>query len=131
MTSDVKNVRLSNLDVRDGRHVGVLAQNTVNLQLENLIVHSHGTHGIDATNSTNAIIKASQIYDVGCTGLRATAGDASTLQKGNMEISENNVSHYATWKRSYQPGIFWAGVGNVFRGNSVSFGPHNGLLGGG
>ena len=69
--------------------------------------------------------------DVGCTGLRATAGDASTLQKGNMEISENNVSHYATWKRSYQPGIFWAGVENVFRGNSVSFGPHNGFLGGG
>ena len=35
------------------------------------------------------------------------------------------------WKRTYQPGIFWGGVGNTFRANTVSFGPHNGFLGGG
>jgi len=46
-------------------------------------------------------------------------------------IENNTVHHYAKWKRSYQPGIFWGGVGNIFRGNSISFGPHNGFLGGG
>jgi hypothetical protein len=77
---------------------------------------------------------------------------------GNLRVENNSVHHYATWKRSYQPGIFWGGVrglpvedrvatpatepspaflssflqvGNTFRGNIVAFGPHNGFLGGG
>ena len=74
MTSDVKNVRLSNLDVRDGRHVGVLAQNTVNLQLENLIAHSHDTrnrcdqqHECDCSCVTNL---RRRVYDYECHGGR-------------------------------------------------------------
>ena len=48
-----------------------------------------------------------------------------------MRIENNRVHHYALWKRSYQPGIFWGGVSNTFRANTVTFGPHNGFLGGG
>ena len=131
VTADAKHVRLANLDVRDGRHVGVLAVNTINLTIDNLVVHGHGTNGIDVSNATNCTLRRSQVFDVGCTGIRATAGDAETLRSGNMQILDNVVRNYATWKRSYQPGIFWGGVENVFRGNNVSYGPHNGFLGGG
>jgi hypothetical protein len=48
-----------------------------------------------------------------------------------MVIEGNAVSRHATWKRTYQPGIFWAGVSNTFRNNSISVAPHNCILGGG
>jgi len=131
ISSTVKNASLVNIDVRDGRHVGILAEGAENAKLDGVVVHAHGTHGVDLTNAPGSSVTASQIFDVGCTGLRITAGQALTLRPGNLLVTQNAVHHYAKWKRSYQPGIFWGGVGNVFRGNKVYFGPHNGFLGGG
>ena len=132
ITSAVQHARISHMDVRDGRHTGVLAASGVlGLQLDGVIVHAHGTNGIDLTNSPNGTVMNSQVFDVGCTGLRATAGDSASLSNGNVRVLNNSVHHFAKWKRSYQPGIFWAGVGNTYSGNTVSFGPHNGFLGGG
>jgi hypothetical protein len=132
VTSDVQNVRLSHMDVRDGRHKGVVvAAGAHGAQLHGLVVHAHGTNGIEMNDAQNSTITNSEVFDVGCTGMRATGGEAATLHAGNLHVENNSVHHYARWKRSYQPGIFWGGVGNVFRGNSVSFGPHNGFLGGG
>ena len=37
----------------------------------------------------------------------------------------------ALYKRTYQPGIHWAGVNNTYSHNVVSHGPHNCVLGGG
>ena len=33
--------------------------------------------------------------------------------------------------RRYQPGILWAGVGNVYAENHIHDAPHNAILGGG
>ena len=120
------------IDVRDGRHKGVVvADGAHGAQLDGLVVHAHGTNGIEMGDAANSTITNSEVYDVGCTGLRATGGEAATLRAGNLRVENNSVHHYAKWKRSYQPGIFWGGVGNTFKENSVSFGPHNGFLGGG
>jgi len=43
----------------------------------------------------------------------------------------NQVYSFARWKRSYQAGIHWAGVGNTYSYNTVTDGPHNCFLGGG
>ena len=131
ITAAARNVHVSRIDVRDGRHAGVLAVGTHGTRLEALVVHAHGTVGIDLSSAPQATITGSHVFDVGCTGIKATAGDAASLQPGGLLIEDNVVHHFAKWKRSYHPGIFWGGVGNTFRGNHVSFGPHNGFLGGG
>jgi hypothetical protein len=46
-------------------------------------------------------------------------------------VTGNNVHSFARWKRTYQAGIHWAGVGNSYSHNTVSDGPHNCFLGGG
>ena len=128
----VENATLSNLDVREGRHAGIHANVGANgVVIENVAVHAHGTHGIVLTNATNAVVRFSSVYEVGCSGIRATGGVTATLEKGGMVIEGNAVSRHATWKRTYQPGIFWAGVSNTFRNNSISVAPHNCILGGG
>jgi len=53
--------------------------------------------------------------------LRATAGVSATLRAGGLVVADNHVHHVAQWKRSYMPGIYWGGVGNIFRNNVVEY----------
>lgn len=131
ITDAVSNVTLTNIDVRDGRHEGVHVEGAVGVIIVNVISHGHGTNGIVLSNAIGATLKGSSVYDVGCSGIRASAGVATTLEKGEMIIENNNIHHHARWKRSYQPGIFWSGVNNTFKGNNISVAPHNCMLGGG
>ena len=41
------------------------------------------------------------------------------------------MRRFSRWKRTYQAGIHWAGVGNTYRHNDIADGPHNAMLGGG
>ena len=52
--------------------------------------------------------------------MHATGGAAATLERGGLLVSGNRVHHYALWKRSYMPGVYWGGVGNTFSNNTVS-----------
>ena len=76
-------------------------------------------------------VTGATVHNVGCAGIRATGGVAATLAPGNLLVSDSHVHHYALWKRSYMPGVYWGGVGNTYRNNTVEYGPHNGFLGGG
>ena len=46
-------------------------------------------------------------------------------------VEGNDVRRVAQWKRTYMPGVFWGGVNNTYRGNTVRFSPHNCFTGGG
>ena len=99
---------------RDGRHAGVVAHGAQRLTLERLVVHGHGTHGIDLAGGRDSTVEGCEVYDVGCSGIRAAGGEAAPLAAGGLRVSANRVRRHAQWKRSYQPGVFWAGVGNVY-----------------
>lgn len=131
ITSDVTNAKLANLDIRDGRHLGIDARGTRSAQIQNVVVHSHGTHGVDATNSRGTFISQTEVFDVGCSGIRAVGGVAETLEAGNIRVEGNHVHNFAQWKRTYSPGIYWGGVMNVYKENNVHTSPHNCFLGGG
>ena len=48
VTGEVQNARLLHMDVRDGRHKGVVVADGANgAELDELVVHSHGTDGIE------------------------------------------------------------------------------------
>ena len=55
----------------------------------------------------------------------------SYLRQGHMFVTANHIANFSLWKRTYQPGIFWQGVGNNYSHNVVENGPHNCVLGGG
>lgn len=132
ITSAAQNVTISDMSVINGRHAGILVEaGVVGLQIERVVVHAHGTHGIVMIGAHGGSIIDSQVYDVGCSGIRATAGVADRLEYGGLVVARNHVHHVAQWKRSYMPGIYWGGVGNVYQNNVVEFHPHACFVGGG
>ena len=55
----------------------------------------------------------------------------SYLRQGHMFVTANHIANFSLVKRTYQPGIFWQGVGNTYSHNVVQNGPHKCVLGGG
>eukprot|EP01047_Picozoa_sp_COSAG01_P041726 COSAG01_NODE_3597_length_5894_cov_1.898188_6_plen_214_part_00 len=104
VTSDAKNVKISDMEIINGRHSGILAEGAAGLTIERVQVHAHGSHGIVLTSATDGgSIIDSEVYDVGCSGIRATAGASATLDSGGLLVAANHVHHVAQWKRSYMP----------------------------
>jgi len=66
-----------------------------------------------------------KVYSVGCSGIRVSGGDAHTLTHGHSFATGNSVRDIALHKRTYQPGIFWNGVGNNYSFNNITNSPHN------
>lgn len=54
-----------------------------------------------------------------------------TLTRGNNVLQNSLITKWSNWKRTYNPGLSWGGVGNTYRHNTIHDGPHAGILGGG
>ena len=72
-----------------------------------------------------------QVYGTAGTAVRIRGGQHESLARGGHVVQNNWIHHYARWFRTYNPGIHWAGVGNLFARNHIGFAPHQAFLGGG
>eukprot|EP00051_Salpingoeca_urceolata_P032787 m.17437 g.17437 ORF g.17437 m.17437 type:complete len:750 (-) comp5452_c0_seq2:173-2422(-) len=126
----MQHVTFSGINVTYSREIGLLAPNVNDVQVVNCVVHGHGQDGIQLIGA-NSAVTSSHVYSTGCAGIRVIGGDIFTLTPGNMSATENTIHDFAQFTRTYQPGIYWGGVNNVYSHNDVSNGPHNCFLGGG
>lgn len=55
----------------------------------------------------------------------------ASLISGNNLLTECEIHDWSHWKRTYQPGLSWSGVGNNYTHNIIYNAPHAGILGGG
>lgn len=55
----------------------------------------------------------------------------NSLTPGNNLVTNCTISDWSHWKRTYQPGLAWGGVGNNYTYLDISNAPHAGILGGG
>ena len=129
--SNTSGTSLANVYVRDGRGVGIRAANVANVHIHNITASQHGEQGIYMVNAVDSSITDSTIKQTGCAAIRAHGGNATTLEPGNLKVTGNYLTEFALWKVTYQAGIHWAGVKNVYSNNVVKNGPHNCFLGGG
>ena len=125
-----KAVSVAGLVVEAGRGTCIDATSTTSAVLSDLTVRNCGTTGIEI-EGTGYTLEGSIVTSTGCVGIQASGGDVQSLTPGNNLVVGNTVTQFALWKRTYQAGLLWGGVGNTFRGNSLSGGPHNCALGGG
>merc|ERR1711994_777166 len=51
------------------------------------------------------------------------------LVAGNNTVRDSEVRYHGEWKRTYQPGFRFSGVGNQWISNYVGYGPHQGFTG--
>ncbi len=54
-----------------------------------------------------------------------------SLTRGNNLLTRCTIHDWSQWKRTYQPGISWGGVGNNYTHNQIFSAPHAGILGAG
>merc|ERR1719460_2378431 len=129
--SGTSHVKVQNMQILNGRGVGLIADTVSDVVISGVTVQHTGQQGIYVTNASDTQITHNSVSLTGCAGIRAHGGFATSLKPGNLEVRGNDVSFFALWKVTYNAGIHWAGVGNVYADNMVSYGPHNCFLGGG
>lgn len=84
--------------------------------------------GIDLDGS-NIQISDTSISHCGCGGISITGGDRATLKPSNNVVLRSSISNYATWKRTYQPGVHFDGIGDTIKECEVFNAPHEGIAG--
>ena len=125
-------VSIQNVSIYYSTDTAISFENVTNsnIFLLNIDIMNHGCHGI-IMNSLNSIISQCNITFVGCSGMIIGGINDNTLTPGNNILLSNNVSYFAQWKRTMQPGIYYGGVNNSFINNFFGYAPQHGMLGGG
>jgi parallel beta-helix repeat protein len=123
-------VSFEGVKIAHSRGDGVVAIGVTQFRLENCTIENLGGNGTTLVGSGSAVVDT-VVRNVGCTAISALGGHPAQLLRGDNVISGCTLSLFAQWKRTYQPAIFWAGVGNSFLSNLISWAPHNAILGGG
>jgi hypothetical protein len=104
-------VSLRGFRIAHSKATGISAINVTGLVVSNCTVHGHGGFGIDLEGGTAAVIADSSVFDIGCTAIQAHCGEMYSMRSGGCVVSGNTVTQMGLQKRTYQPGIHWAGVG--------------------
>lgn len=125
------NVNITGLAVHHSRGSGVVVGAPSNVWLNDLDVRFHGANGTYMFGGHDSGVVGGAVSDCGCMGVSVTGGDFLSLTPGNMLVSGVHVSRMGQWKRTYQAGLFWGGVSNLYENMLIEDGPHNGVLGGG
>ena len=126
----LSHVTFRGLHMAHSRGTALVAVKSESVLVDNCTI---GNSGGNATNihGSRSGVNNSFVSGVGCAGVSVIGGDHVTLEPAHNFVTHSKITGYARWKRTYMPGIFWAGVGNRYAHNKISYGPHNAILGGG
>ena len=135
INNNTSNLVFNNLSIAYSKITGIyqewgLNSNVNNINITNCDINNHGNNAIDIYG-ININILNNNINNVGCKGITIFGGNQYKLISGNNLISNNTIYNMARWKRTYQPGILWSGIGNIYSFNNITYSPHNGISGGG
>jgi hypothetical protein len=92
------------------------------------VSRNHGGDAVSLQGYSNTITGL-LAEDLGCKGVVISCGAREGLVPGNCVVSGSTVRRYAQFSRTYQAGLAWSGVKNLFADNVFSDAPHTGILG--
>lgn len=123
-------INVTGLTLQHTRDIAVSATNVKHVYIVNCTATLHGGHGISVQGTSSGVVGCT-LSDLGCVGLSVTGGDQVTLSPGHMLATRNSITRFSQHKRTYNPGLHWAGVNNTYSWNTIAWAPHAGVLGGG
>ncbi|CAI8007342.1 hypothetical protein GBAR_LOCUS5158 [Geodia barretti] len=126
----VSHMTVTGFKVGCTRQTAITATSVSYVELANMSVVHSGDRGV-YLSGYNSTVRNITVEGNGCGGIGMTGGDQLSLTRGNNLLTQCLVTDWSRWKRTYQPGISWGGVGNNFTNNRLSNAPHAGILGGG
>ena len=131
MLDGTSHITLEGLTIAHARTIGVSATNVSEVVIRNSTIWGCGAKGVVIDDAQDSGMVGCHIFSTGCGGAVVSGGNFTTLKPGNNYALNNRIHDMANYKRSYQPGLLWAGVNNSYSWNHISDGPHNCILGGG
>jgi hypothetical protein len=127
IVSNASNVQFVGVQVKYSQGNGMVLHGD-NVSVINCSSSNHGAVGIFLYGSNNTI-RGSTVRNVGCAGMSVRSGNRTSLSHGGTVVQANTLHDFSLWKRMYQPGIDFDGVGNRFENNTMYHAPHSGMLG--
>ncbi|XP_065182891.1 uncharacterized protein LOC135813811 [Sycon ciliatum] len=126
---NVSFLTLDNLNVMHSRSVAVESDSTMNVTFSNSAIVGHGGRALRAGGAVQTLIHNITAHGIGCAGLSLEGGDLHSLTRANSTIQHCSVYDFARWKRTYNPGVAFGGVGNDYLHNTIYGGPHTAIFG--
>eukprot|EP00731_Ephydatia_muelleri_P030116 Em0021g639a len=110
------------------RGTAVSASSAVNVTFSNCTIGSNGGSSLSISGYNNTLERL-EVSGNGCGGISVSGGNQLSLTPGFNTLKDSSIHDWSRWKRTYQPGLSWSGVGNSFINNTIYNGPHSGILG--
>jgi hypothetical protein len=125
--SGVSNVVIRGLQLVVAVGPALAADNVSNVVVENCTVGNAGTVGVQLSG-TNSTFATSTVYGAGCSAVSMAGGDAVTLSRGNLLVTNNSIHSFGRVSRTLRVGISWQGCGNNVTFNEIFNAPHSGIM---
>ncbi|QDU47732.1 right-handed parallel beta-helix repeat-containing protein [Gimesia panareensis] len=127
---ETMHVRFENLNLEFGHSEGVSLRNTEDIELAGCVIANLASGGISVNGKQNTI-RSCDLYHLGTRGISLSGGDRKQLTRADNRAINNHIHHYGLFQRTYAPGIYANGCGQIVRNNCIHDAPHNAILYGG
>lgn len=122
---DCKGLTLSGLAFEGGRRGAVLVQGGEKNLVRDCCFTRFGETALTFTGGRGHAVEGCLLTELGCGGIAMKGGDRRTLTGADFRVSNNIVERFSLFKRTYEPALFFHGVGllvdhNRFRYSSSS-----------
>ncbi|GAB3818368.1 hypothetical protein GCM10028820_20590 [Tessaracoccus terricola] len=113
------NVTFSNSDIQNFADGGVLINSPGRYTYDGIPVN-RGGHDHAVVNS--------HLRHIGGVPVVLQGGNEETLEPGNNRVENSHIHDFAYYHKAYNPGVMFAGVGNIGRHNEIHDAPHPGII---
>ncbi|GAB4043905.1 right-handed parallel beta-helix repeat-containing protein [Spirosoma litoris] len=97
-------------------------------KVQNCTFHAIGNQAIVIKGGLNHAVLKCTIANIGMGGLEVSGGDRSSLISSGHFISNNQLSDYSLFRRTYSPAINLSGVGIHVAHNLIHHAPHSAII---
>ena len=120
VADNCKDLTVSGLAFEGGRCGAVLLKGGENNVIRDCRFSRFGETAITVTGGKNHAVEACLLTELGCGGIHMTGGDRKTLEPAGFTVSNTIVDRFSLFKRTYEPAVFFHGVGLLVAHNRFS-----------
>lgn len=125
--TDCTNIEFRQLAFTGGRGTAMLIEGGANCRLTDCRIESFGHDGVHIRQGKNHRLSGCILQQFGCAGISVIAGDRKTLTPCDHVIENTVVRYFSNFKRTYQPAIYFSGVGLTVRQCEFAYSPSSAM----
>ena len=119
------NLTLESLCFEGGRAGAVIISGGEGNKVKDCLFTRFGETAIFVAGGKGHSIEGCYLHELGCGGIAMNGGDRKSLESAEFSVSDNIVENFSLYQRTYEPAVFFHGVGlnvahNLFRHSSSS-----------